>query len=150
MVTQGRCDCLKVNRFRFASMMFAGAVASQVAWGQINLEPPPIVPQEIAEGERAILQPQAVNLADRRRAVESSASDLRHDCSRVDSEDTQRVSTCNSRNLEVRQAIAEYKRDLAGFKCRLAQARDASLRRSIADIQEAIRRLGIGTTVEAF
>jgi hypothetical protein len=133
---------------RWLALVAAGAGAP--AFAQLRLEAPPLVPAAIPQPQRGALDERRAGLESRKVATEQGVASLNADCSHVDSRDTPRVAQCRGRNQALQQAISAYRRDLRAFKCALAQPSIAALRAQIADTQEAIRRLGLATTTEAY
>jgi hypothetical protein len=136
--------CMTVATF------FAILIAMSAAWAQIALEPPPPVRNSIPEPQKSALETEKHGLEARRSVIESGVAKLGADCSRVDAQDAVRVSECSGRNHRLREDIHAYRQAVAAYKCRLAEPTVLALKRDIAGNEEAIRKIGLGPTVEAY
>jgi len=126
------------------------ALIALTAHAQMRLEVPQEVSHDVAEPDKTRLLSEKDRLATSKTGIEGGVAALNSECSRVDTSDVGKVADCRSRNQHLRQAIDTYKRELAAYKCALAEPAIAALKESIAGNQEAIRKIGLDTTAEAY
>src|SRR5687768_8071249 len=117
---------------------------------QVTLQAPPAVPTYVAQPERGNLLEQRRGLEQRKGELEPGVDSFNAECAKVDSTDAARVSACRAQELRLREGIAAYRRDLAAFRCSLANAAIPGLKQQVAVTQHAIRGVGFGTSVEAY
>src|SRR5688572_8922914 len=134
---------------RRALAILAGFAVYPV-YAQVTLEAPPAVHRGVDEPARTRLINEHTRLAGRKPQIEAGVISLNADCGKVDSQDAARVSECRARNDRLRGDVAGYRKELAAYKCALAAPSIAAIKEDVEGNQEAIRRIGLETSAEAY
>lgn len=103
-----------------------------------------------AAGQGDDLAAERAELERMKQALETGVAGLNADCAQVDSRDAAKVADCGERNARLRSGMEEYAKRLAAYRCRSAEAAAAGLKEDIEHNQAAIRKIGLGTTTEAY
>lgn len=106
---------MRYSIFIGTALLIGSLAASSGARGQVTLEAVPVVPNGITEPDRSNLARQYSELERRKTETEAGVAQLNAQCSRVDSQDSAKVADCRARNQQLRQAVADYRRQLASF-----------------------------------